>query len=245
MTYELVERAGTAAELHALGLPAPMRAQLWWHRVTAPALVLGSTQRDDVVDLDACAAAGVAVVRRRSGGGAVLLRPGEVAWLDVILPAGAPGWAADVHAPMRWIGALLAGAVRTVLDGGAAVTFNEGAMRPTAWSSTVCFDGVGPGEVLVGGEKLIGISQRRSRSAARLQCSWYHRHDHRDLLGLLAAATRPPIAALQPVATLPADTAVRVRDLVLAALDDTAEDIAGTGAGGRQGGSGEEMGNNG
>ncbi len=237
MTYELIERAGTAAELHALALPDPARPELWWHRVTSPALVLGSTQRDEVVDVDACAAAGVDLVHRRSGGGAVLLVPGAVAWLDVVLPAGAPGWAADVHAPMRWIGAHLAAAVRETLGGSHDVTFNADGMRPTAWSPTVCFDGVGPGEVLLDGAKLIGISQRRSRPAARLQCSWYLAHDHRDLARLLAPAHRPPVDELQAVATVPADRSVRIRDLVHEALDRELE--------GTHGALGNEMGKNG
>ena len=55
--------------------------------VDRPALVLGSTQRAEVVDERACADAGVEVVRRRSGGGAVLLEPGAVVWFDVVVPA--------------------------------------------------------------------------------------------------------------------------------------------------------------
>ena len=55
----------------------------------------------------ACRRAGVDVVRRRSGGGAVLLRPGEVTWIDVIVPAGTLAGPTDVHAPMVWLGQLL------------------------------------------------------------------------------------------------------------------------------------------
>ena len=39
------------------------------------------------VDLEACAGAGVEVVRRRSGGGAVLVEPGSVVWVDVLVAA--------------------------------------------------------------------------------------------------------------------------------------------------------------
>jgi hypothetical protein len=41
----------------------------------------------------------------------------------------------------------------------------------TPWSSTVCFEGLGPGEVVVGGRKAVGISQRRTRHWARLQAA--------------------------------------------------------------------------
>ena len=51
---------------------------------TGPALVLGSTQRARSSTHAACAAAGIEVVRRRSGGGAVLVEPGRVLWVDVL-----------------------------------------------------------------------------------------------------------------------------------------------------------------
>jgi len=35
----------------------------------------------------------------------------------------------------------------------------------------VCFAGRGPGEILVDGRKVVGISQRRDRSGARFQCT--------------------------------------------------------------------------
>ena len=44
-------------------------------------------------------------------------------------------------------------------------------MACTGWCPLVCFAGVGPGEVLAGGRKLVGISQRRTRAGARFQCA--------------------------------------------------------------------------
>ncbi|NND74405.1 MAG: hypothetical protein HKN44_05310 [Ilumatobacter sp.] len=238
MDYELIERHGTAAELHERALPEPVVPQIWWHRVTGPALVLGSTQRDEtLVDHAACTALGVEVVRRRSGGGAVLLVPGAIGWLDVVLPAGAPGWADDVHAPMRWIGAHLAAVFAELLGGHGELTSNAGPMRATPWSTTVCFDGVGPGEVTLDGVKLVGISQRRQRTGARLQCSWYHAYDSNDLTRVLAAPHRPPVGALQPVATVDEAISERVPDRLRARL---------RGSDGRgSGGFGDEMGNDG
>ena len=86
--WTIEHASGSASVFHGWE-PEPGAGRLArWFSVDAPALVLGSAQRDDVVDADACAAAGVEVVRRRSGGGAVLLLPGEVTWLDVVVPAG-------------------------------------------------------------------------------------------------------------------------------------------------------------
>ena len=212
--WPIVRRRSTAGAFHALELPEPATPQLWVHEVVAPALVLGSTQRDDVVDASAALAAGVEVVRRRSGGGAVWLAPGEVVWVDVILPAGAPGWSDDVHRPMVWLGERLRRAFEAVVVEGAAV--HDGAMVTTERSRLVCFDGLGPGELTRGGAKLVGISQRRTRSAARLQCCWYVRHDHASLTRLLADDVDPSL--LRPVATVGEREAVGVPGALAAAL---------------------------
>lgn len=180
-------------------MPTP---QVWWNRLTEPALVLGSTQRPEhVVDEAACAAAGIDVVRRRSGGGAVLLIPDEVVWFDVIVPTGAvAGLGDDVHAPMSWLGERLVPLLAPLIGG--AITVKGPGMVSTPWSSLICFDGFGPGEVLVDGHKLVGISQRRTRAASRLQCCWYRSSDPARLVALLDAAVRPAVTDLAPVATL-------------------------------------------
>lgn len=212
--YHTVRRRSTAAEFHARAIPEPARPEVWIHDITEPALVLGSTQRDEVVDLDECRRAGIDVVRRRSGGGAVLLMPGEVVWVDVIMPAGSPGWSDDVHRPMVWFGERMSEALAAV--GIEPVDVHRGPMESTAWSRLVCFDGLGPGEVTVDGAKLVGISQRRTRAAARLQACWYIRYDATLLPTLLhhgldAGTTRKP-------ATIPAVAARAVPDHLVAAL---------------------------
>jgi lipoate-protein ligase A len=188
-------------------VPVPASREIWRHDITAPALVLGSTQDPSVVDIEACRRAGVEVVRRRSGGGAVLLVPGEVTWLDVIVPAATPGWSDDVHGPMVWLGNGLAGAIAraTGIDD---LVVHDAAMRSSPWSRLICFDGLGAGEVLLGGRKLVGISQRRTRDVARLQCCWYSEYDPQRLVALLdPGAGRPAVADLAPVATLPSGSA--------------------------------------
>ncbi|HSP30196.1 MAG TPA: hypothetical protein VLN74_16715, partial [Ilumatobacteraceae bacterium] len=77
-----------------------------------------------------------------------------------------------------------------------------------------CFDGVGAGEVVVGGHKLVGMSQRRTRHAARLQCCWYTTYEPARLVELLAPTQRPTLDDLAPVATVPA----AVADSIVAAL---------------------------
>ena len=129
--------------------------------VDRPAIVLGSTQREDVLDVAACAAAGVEVVRRRSGGGVVLVEPGGLVWFDVVVPTAVlheVGVGDDIGASMVWLGSHLAAVL------GDDVTVHRGAMACTGWCPLVCFAGVGPGEVLADGAKLVGVSQRRTRA---------------------------------------------------------------------------------
>ena len=204
--YRLVRRRSTAAEFHAMPLPDPIEPEIWLHEITAPALVLGSTQLDDVVDPIACEQHGIEVVRRRSGGGAVLLIPDAVVWVDVILPAGSAGWTDDVHRPMVWFGECLAAAFAQFGVGGTAV--HDGAMISTAASQLVCFDGLGPGELTLDGAKLVGISQRRTRSAARLQACWYTHYDAELLPRLLRAEIE--VGTLRPVATVGSPAALDV-----------------------------------
>jgi len=195
---------GSAAEFHARTVDESARA-VWWSSVDRPALVLGSAQRPEVADPAALAAAGVELVRRRSGGGAVLLVPGEVVWADVIVPAGDPLWDDDVGRATHWLGDVWARAVAACGLSGAEV--HRGAMVHTPWSSLVCFSGLGPGEVRLHARKVVGISQRRTRGWARFQCAAYLRWDPAALVRFLAEP-RPPLHQLaDAVAEVPASAA--------------------------------------
>jgi lipoate---protein ligase len=196
------ERAGgSAGEFHARSVPDTPEVVVWWFEVDRPAVAIGSGQvADDVLDLERCAENQIEVVRRRSGGGAVLLIPGEVLWVDVLVPAGHRLWSDDVSDAMLRVGERWVEALAPVVGGHLSV--HHGPMTRTEWSPLVCFDGVGPGEVLVDGHKLVGISQRRTRQAARFQCAVHLRYDPSRLPLLLAEPH--PEAPLRPVATLTA-----------------------------------------
>ena len=167
----LVEHVhGSPAELHALG-------QAWggrlirWCDADRPGLVLGSAHPAAHLDASAAAAAGLQVVRRHSGGSAVVVGPGRVVWADVVLPRDDPLWADDIGVAPLWLGRVWAAAlVRLgVAPPGATPVVHEGAMVRGPWSALVCFAGLGPGEVSVGGRKVVGISQRRTRAGALFQ----------------------------------------------------------------------------
>jgi lipoate---protein ligase len=209
--------AGSAADFHRRDIGDDPAPEVWVFDVTAPALVLGSKQRGGgIADEAACAAAGVELVRRRSGGGAVLLEPGAVLWFDVVVPAAhlhAAGVGDDVAASMTWLGWHVATALADV---GVDADVHRGGMTCSTWCPLVCFAGIGPGEVLAGDAKLVGISQRRSRAGARYQCAVHTTWSPQALVDLLLADV--PVAELPPVATIPPDVAARLPAALAASL---------------------------
>lgn len=195
---------GSAAEFHGRPVPEPHGPALWWFEVERPAVVLGSTQRFDVVDGEAAVAAGVEVAKRRSGGGAVFLDPGDALWIDVLLPATDRRWEADVGRSFRWLGEAWTRVVHELGLTGAVA--HDGPLRRGPWSDLVCFAGLGPGEVTVDGRKVVGISQRRTRAGARFQCALLLGWDPAPMLDVLALA---PAERAQAAADL-AEVAVGV-----------------------------------
>lgn len=194
-SWTVERRDGGAGSLFSDSGPAASRV-VRVLSVDRPALVLGSTQSASVVG-------DVEVVRRRSGGGAVLLRPGETVWVDVVVPADDPSWTADVGRSFWWLGDVWAAAV-----GG---TVHRGPMVRTAWSAAVCFAGVGSGEVLSGGRKVVGMASRRTREGALFQCAVPLAWDpaaYVALLGLPAAALDDLAAVAAPVTGRSADDIV-------------------------------------
>lgn len=153
--------------------------------VDRPTLVLGSSQPDGVVDWDAVTAGGVDVVRRRSGGSAVLVERTSAVWLDVSLPRADPRWDDDVGRAFHWLGEAWVAALRVVAPA-EGWAWHGGPLQPSPWSPLVCFAGLGPGEVTLDGRKVVGMSQRRTRQGALFQCCALLAWDPLPVLDLLA-----------------------------------------------------------
>lgn len=216
--WAVARRRGAPGELHAPGVPDPARRLVEVCEADTPALVLGSAQPLETVDLDACAAAGIAVVRRRSGGGAVLVEPGGLVWVDVVVPRGDRLWDDDVGRAFAWLGDTWVAALAGLGVEGRA---HRGPMRTSRWSRAVCFAGVGPGEVLLpDGRKAVGISQRRTRAGARFQCAALLRWDAPRLASLLALDPPARAAAGRDLAAAAAALPVGGPALVDAFLDN-------------------------
>lgn len=195
---------GGAGELHQRSyqcLQALSRRTVVVQQPRQVTLVLGSTQAQGAIDARACAAQGVEVAKRRSGGGAVLVGPEELVWVDFLVPAADPLWDADVGRGAWWLGEAWATALASMGLGGADVW--RGGLQKAPWSALACFAGVGAGEVTWRGRKVVGISQRRSRQGALLQSACLLRWQPGDLVSLfhLSEAERHRAATeLDPLA---------------------------------------------
>ena len=197
---------GDAGALHDRPIEPIARVEVL--EIERPAVVLGSTQSFDVVDVGRAEESGFAVVRRRSGGGVVILQPGDHVWIDVTVPRGHALWLDDVERATWWLGDMWRTVLRDVLQdvpketakaaagslpsGGSPIEWAvyRDKLVATAPERAVCFASVGPGEVVrremnagvnqrsAGvSHKVVGISQRRTKDAARFQCTVFRAID--------------------------------------------------------------------
>jgi lipoate---protein ligase len=203
---------GDAGAFHAID-PAPARTATF-HTVDRPTLVLGSAQTEAEVDARVASTMGVEVVRRRSGGGAVLLIPDEFVWLDLVIPAGDPLWDVDVAQAMVWVGEVWQ---RALTGLGAVVDVHREAMVRAEWSRSVCWAGIGTGEVMAARGKLVGISQRRTRDLARFQ-TMCHLRWRPELVAALVSPPRPTSATVAPWAAVMTAHLAELQSALAAAL---------------------------
>jgi lipoate---protein ligase len=163
--------------------------------------VLGSTQDRALIDGERAEAAGIDVVRRSTGGGAVLVAPGAQVWLDAWVPRRHELWDQDIIRAAIWLGEVWAAALESL--GSGPLSVHRGPARRGAWSDLICFAGLGPGEVRVAdvepaaapieerkihGRKVTGLAQRRTASGARFHTSAPLRWDP-GLLSTLFSST--------------------------------------------------------
>ncbi len=173
--------------------------RVWVLEATQPAIVLGSAQPEHIVDEAVAAARGFSIVRRRSGGGAVLVVPGELVWIDVVVPIGDERWVDDVGLASHWLGEVWAGVIESL---GYSVAVHRGGLDADGLARQVCFAAVGPGEVTLEGARLgegkvVGISQRRTRDFARFQTACILRWDPTPFEALLGPLTPEDMGRLR------------------------------------------------
>jgi lipoate-protein ligase A len=155
-------------------------ATMYVVRVTQSTLVLGSSQSIDVVDLKALH--DTPIRRRRGGGGLVLLRPDDL-WIDWWIPASDPRWSNDVHVSSMMAGSWWAEALKSFTN--EPLSVHRGSLEGDVDFRVVCFAGRGPGEVFVAQRKAVGLTQWRVREGVFLS-SVLHAHATSDVLAYLA-----------------------------------------------------------
>ena len=173
--------SGLVGELHDLRPDPDAGRQVWLMSPLDTALVLGSAQPAEIAGHRIAHEAGV--VRRRSGGGAVLVAPDDSVWIDVVVGRDDPLWDDDVNRAPIWLGKVWVAALASL---GLAHGEVFDRYQPGPWGRLACFASWGPGEVLIGGAKAVGVSQRRTRALARFQTLLYRRWAPEELLARLA-----------------------------------------------------------
>jgi lipoate-protein ligase A len=152
-TNMAVDEAILSAAINGL-VPPTLRFYAW----SPPCLSLGRNQPLTDVDQVACRAAGIDVVRRPTGGRAIL-HTDELTY-SVVLPQSDPRAQGDVVQSYRQLSkGLLAGFRRL----GAVTTQSQEHRAQTTEITAVCFETPSAYEITAGGQKLVGSAQWRAR----------------------------------------------------------------------------------
>jgi lipoate-protein ligase A len=175
--------------LHAADSAPVLRLYAW----REPSVSLGFRQAEPGW-LARCDALGVDVVRRVTGGGAVL-HAGDLTY-SVAAPVDAPGLPSDLRGSYEWIRARLVAGLEA-----AGLAASPSCARPGADRLELCFAGATGYEIELDGEKLVGSAQRRTRRGFLQHGSIRISDDaalYRALTGNSLAGPKPP--ALDPAA---------------------------------------------
>ncbi|MBA3580417.1 MAG: hypothetical protein H0W42_10580 [Gemmatimonadaceae bacterium] len=212
----LMERARATGE-------AVVRVYSW----TAPTLSFGRNQKTAGYDPTRLAQAGIDVVRRPTGGRAILHHR-EITY-SVTAPVDAAGSIADEYS---WINALLVRALRAM---GVPAEIAAPAGRAPAPDAKPCFASATAGEITAGGRKLVGSAQYRE-AGSMLQHGSVLVEDDQSAISALSGAARPsqpatlhaalgrapqPRELYESLGAVMAEDGVRCEPLTLEATEDS------------------------
>ena len=191
-SWRIETKYSETALAHEASLDEWGKPTIWIIEPKDSCLVLGKSQRGKpFLDLSYLEEQGINLTVRQSGGGAVLVSPSDMLWVDIFVPERSKFWIGDIAKASVWIGGIWRDALK-LLD--VECSLFEGKFSRSAVSDLICFAGKGPGELFVGGKKILGISQRRSKSGTRFQCAliinWKPEH-------MIAAYSSAPIPNLE------------------------------------------------
>lgn len=170
-------------------------ARLEAHVLGPPAIVLGSGQDESTLDRAAAAADGYTIVRRGTGGGAVLCDDGLLI-VELAVAANQAGAVDDVTDSYRIVGGAIRSAL-TVTGLDCALVSVADARGQTADAAAAarlaCFAGISPYEIVTpSGGKLVGLAQRRRGGAVLFEIAFPCTGSQERLLTYLRP--RPEIA---------------------------------------------------
>lgn len=143
--------------------PPTLRFYTWG----TPSISLGSAESYHDLDLEAIAARGWEVLRRASGGAAVL-HQGQLGY-SIVLPAAHPIWSGDLVRSYERLSRPLLAAFRTfgATVGAAPPEANRAFIQDApALARRSCFGALGPYEIVTDRKKLVGNSQIRRKDSA-------------------------------------------------------------------------------
>ncbi len=157
-------------------------AILYWSMANREELVLGFSQKPEMLNAKEVTASGIPIYHRRAGGTAVLVGPHMLS-LDVLLPASHPLILADVVESYRWFGeawvkTLLQFGIQTRLVSPAEAHEQRALLKhkePTAAHERetllhrACYGSYSSYEIVTGQRKVVGLDMIRRHAGSLLQ----------------------------------------------------------------------------
>lgn len=226
LNTESLSRLATAEELHAV---TPIRrdgVRLVRCIPESRALVLGSRQSERLIDLERAAQRNIEVIRRRSGGGIVLVDPHRSLWIDIEIGADDPRYVAEPLGMMEQVGRWWLAALASLDCALPGLWQFVGQTDTDANAELVCFAGHSHGELMVEDSKLVGLSQRRTRDGARVQGQLHFIDPTTEILALIVEEAPRPLRR-------PAIVDEQVRDVLNNGLLDALTSVVGASLGNR------------
>ena len=193
MNTESLSRTATAEELHAV---TPIRrdgVRLVRCIPESMELVLGSRQSEHLIDLRRAAQRNIEVIRRRSGGGIVLVDPHRSLWIDIEIGADDSRYVAEPLGMMAQVGRWWLAALISLDCAFPGIWQFVGQTGSDSDGELVCFAGRSHGELMVEQSKLVGLSQRRTKDGARVQGQLHFVDPTDEILALLVEEAPGPL----------------------------------------------------
>lgn len=168
---------------------------LYWSIAEPVGLVLGYSQKHEILNPPALAALQLPIYHRRAGGTAVLVGP-HLLSLDVALPADSPLVLSDIVESYRWLGEAWVAALAQLNIQARPVTVQEAREQRTLLKQSetheresllrrACYGSLSPYEVVVSQRKVVGLDMIRRRGGSLLQAGILLHWETEELAQLL------------------------------------------------------------